>query len=140
MLLDLLDPSFCPAIQSAALIALVTALLHNPRNTRTFEALDGLLTVASLFKARGTTREVKMKSVEFLYFYLMPETPAIKFGAAYSASGAWGASARSLAVGDKEDCTRSPQEKQTMLGKHLSNVEDLVEDLRESSILGGSVF
>ena len=73
LLLDLLDPTSCPAIQSSTLLMLVTALLGTPANTRTFEKLDGLLTVTSLFKGRGTGREVKMKVVEFFYFYLMPE-------------------------------------------------------------------
>ncbi|KAF4126279.1 Cell division control protein 14, SIN component [Geosmithia morbida] len=77
LLLDLLEPYNCPAIQSATLLTLVVALIDTPRNTRTFEALDGLLTVTSLFKSRSTSREVKLKLVEFLYFYLMPEMPSI---------------------------------------------------------------
>jgi hypothetical protein len=81
LLLDLLDPINCPAIQSATLLTLVTALLDQPANTRTFEELDGLLTVTSLFKQRATSREVKLKLVEFLYFYLMPETPTYPIGA-----------------------------------------------------------
>ncbi|SPN97388.1 related to cell division control protein 14 [Cephalotrichum gorgonifer] len=76
LLLDLLEPVNCPAIQSATLLTLVTALIDTPRNTRTFEALDGLLAITSLFKSRSTTREVKLKLVEFLYFYLMPEVPS----------------------------------------------------------------
>src|SRR5689334_15204339 len=43
ILLDLLDPYNCPAIQSSALLVLVTALLATPQNTRTFEKMDGLL-------------------------------------------------------------------------------------------------
>ncbi|OAR00553.1 hypothetical protein LLEC1_07019, partial [Akanthomyces lecanii] len=77
LLLDLLEPFNCPAIQSATLLTLVVALIDVPGNTRVFEGLDGLLTVTSLFKSRSTSREVKLKLVEFLYFYLMPETPSI---------------------------------------------------------------
>ena len=77
LLLDLLEPINCPAIQSATLLTLVVALIDTPNNTRAFEGLDGLLTVTSLFKSRSTSREVKLKLVEFLYFYLMPETPSI---------------------------------------------------------------
>lgn len=73
LLLDLLEPINCPAIQSATLLVLVVALLDTPRNTRTFEQLDGLLTVSSIFKSRSTARDVKFKTMEFLYFYLMPE-------------------------------------------------------------------
>src|SRR5204862_4370398 len=76
LLLDLLEPVNCPAIQTSTLLALVTALLDSPANTRTFEELDGLLTITSLFKLHATSREVKLKVVEFLYFYLMPETPS----------------------------------------------------------------
>src|SRR5271167_508194 len=75
LLLDLLSPPSCPAIQSSTLLLLVSTLLSCPANTRTFESLDGLLVVTSLFKSRSTSREIKLKLVEFLYFYLMPETP-----------------------------------------------------------------
>lgn len=135
LLLDLLDPTCCPAIQSSTLLALVTTLLATPANTRAFETLDGLLTVTSLFKSRGTSREVKMKVVEFLYFYLMPETPV--------SNGAGGGLHRSPSKrkgsGEREGRqagTKTTEEKQGLLGRHLSNVEDLVEDLRESAPFG----
>ncbi|KOS21613.1 Cell division control protein 14 [Escovopsis weberi] len=75
LLLDLLEPYNSPAIQSATLLTLVVALIDTPSNARAFEGLDGLLTITSLFKSRSTAREVKLKLVEFLYFYLMPESP-----------------------------------------------------------------
>ena len=134
LLLDLLDPTSCPAIQSCTLLTLVAALLSTPQNTRTFERLDGLLTVTSLFKSRGTSREVKMKVVEFLYFYLMPETPDGSVGGLQrSPSKRLGSGGRHVAG------TKSTEEKQGLLGKYLSNVEDLVEDLRESAPFGASV-
>lgn len=144
LLLDLLDPSSCPAIQSSTVLTLVTALLSTPANTRTFEALDGLLTVTSLFKSRSTSRDVKMKVVEFLYFYLMPETPV---AAGASGGGSPGALPRSpskrLGSGGggagREGMTKTTEEKQGLLGRHLSNVEDLVEDLRESAPFGTSL-
>ncbi|KAK4201651.1 putative cell division control protein 14 [Triangularia verruculosa] len=77
LLLDLLEPINCPAIQCATIITLVVALLDMPQNVRVFEALDGLLTITSLFKSRETGREVKFRLTEFLYFYLTPETPNI---------------------------------------------------------------
>ncbi|KAL2130479.1 hypothetical protein VTI74DRAFT_6347 [Chaetomium olivicolor] len=77
LLLDLLEPINCPAIQSATIITLVVALLDMPQNMRVFEQLDGLLTITSLFKARETGREVKFRLTEFLYFYLTPESPSI---------------------------------------------------------------
>ncbi|KAK2000183.1 putative cell division control protein [Colletotrichum falcatum] len=130
LLLDLLEPVNCPAIQSATLLTLVTALIDTPTNTRTFEALDGLLTVTSLFKSRSTAREVKLKLVEFLYFYLMPEVP--------STSAADAGRPRSRAGSESTD-TLTTEDKQELLGRHLSNVEDLVRDLRTCTPFGGVV-
>lgn len=136
LLLDLLDPTSCPAIQSSTLLLLVTALLSCPSNTRTFENVDGLLTVTSLFKTRSTSREVKMKAVEFFYFYLMPEIPysGTKNDARQrSPSKGFGR------AGPSAEETRSTEEKQGLLGRYLDNVADLVEDLRESVPFGTSV-
>lgn len=129
------------------------ALIETPNNTRAFEQLDGLLTVTSLFKSRSTSREVKMKLVEFLYFYLMPETPSIPSADARASipgmlqrspsklAGAFGNDARGSrrrADSDGVD-TKTTQEKQTLLGRYLSSVDDLVVDLRESAPFGGVV-
>ncbi|CAF9903036.1 MAG: hypothetical protein HETSPECPRED_000095 [Heterodermia speciosa] len=146
LLLDLLDPSSCPAIQCSALLTLVTTLLDTPTNTRTFENVDGLLTVTSLFKSRATSREVKMKLVEFLYFYLMPETPYCGSGSRQSSSGLQrspskrldGRSSNGTSEGTKE-ATRTTDEKQKLLGRYLPNVEDLVEDLRECAPFGANL-
>ncbi|OAA80296.1 Cell division protein Cdc14 [Akanthomyces lecanii RCEF 1005] len=154
LLLDLLEPFNCPAIQSATLLTLVVALIDMPKNTRVFEGLDGLLTVTSLFKSRSTSREVKLKLVEFLYFYLMPETPSIprvadrrdslpdmlqrspsKLAGAFAGDGARRGRAESEAAGG----TLSTQDKQQLLSRYLSNVEDLVKDLRTCAPFGGVV-
>lgn len=150
LLLDLLEPFNCPAIQSATLLTLVTALIDTPRNTRTFEDLDGLLTVTSLFKSRSTAREVKLKLVEFLYFYLMPETPTIpradqrdsvpgihqrspsKLAGAFSET-------RHKPTSPESDFTLTTEEKQELLSQHLSSVEDLVKDLRTCAPFDGVV-
>lgn len=148
LLLDLLDPSSCPAIQASTLLTLVTTLLDSPTNTRTFENLDGLLTVTSLFKSRSTSRDVKMKLVEFLYFYLMPETPYCRLSGRGSGglqrspskrAGAFPARSESGAGAGREVETKSTEEKQALLGRYLPNVEDLVEDLRESALFGASL-
>ncbi|KAE8147717.1 cell division protein Cdc14 [Aspergillus avenaceus] len=151
LLLDLLDPINCPAIQSATLLTLVTALLDHPANTRTFEELDGLLTVTSLFKQRATSREVKLKLVEFLYFYLMPETPMLPAGAASAgfqrsptklggplSRNANGPGAHHRRRHSRD--TRTTDEKQSLLGRYLNNVEDLVEDLKETAPFGATVY
>ncbi|BCR86442.1 cell division control protein 14 [Aspergillus chevalieri] len=147
LLLDLLDPINCPAIQSTTLLTLVTALLDNPANTRTFEQLDGLFTVTSLFKQRATSREVKLKLVEFLYFYLMPETPTnLPAGANASSPGMQRRGphlrspkgSRQSANGSR--ATRTTDEKQALLGRYLNNVADLVEDLKETAPFGATVY
>jgi len=153
-LLDLLEPVNCPAIQSATIITLVCALLETPTNTRTFEDLDGLLTITSLFKSRETSREVKLKLVEFLYFYLMPESPSIPSASATvsvpaliqrSPSKLAGAFNRTdTGAGRKraeseDEGIRSTEEKQRLLSRYLSTVDDLVADLRESAPFGGVV-
>ncbi|KAI1176556.1 putative cell division control protein [Nemania sp. FL0916] len=158
LLLDLLEPDFCPAIQSSTLLTLVTALIDTPSNTRTFENLDGLLAVTSLFRSRGTSRDVKMKLMEFLYFYLMPETPSIpiascaqpggllqrspsKLAKAFSSSSRAGGrdenGGRPRSAG--EGATRSQQEKQALLGRHLNSVEELVMDLQQNAPFNGAV-
>lgn len=138
LLLDLLDPYNCPAIQSQALLVLVTALLATPQNTRTFEHMDGLLTVTSLFKDEETTQNVKVKLLEFLYFYLMPETPAPALQRSPSKLASAFDRRSSTANGDDgggvaKKNIRSQQDKQHLLGRYLSNVDALVEDLEESA-------
>ncbi|CAI7581329.1 unnamed protein product [Penicillium discolor] len=152
LLLDLLDPINCPAVQSATLLTLVTALLDCPSNTRTFEDLDGLLTVTSLFKQRATSREVKLKLVEFLYFYLMPEAmtpapmsppPGLQRSPSKLSSAPFSRSAHSAAANAASKMnrdTRTTDEKQALLGRYLNNVEDLVEDLKETAPFGATVY
>ena len=90
-----------------------------------------------------------MKSVEFLYFYLMPETPynnnhGSRSGDASRQSSLQQQARRSPskklrggADGSEEE-TRTIEEKQAFLGRYLSNVEDLVEDLRENIPFGAA--
>jgi hypothetical protein len=154
ILLDLLDSSNPPKIQSQAVLVLVTALLDCPRNTRTFEDIDGLLTVTSLFKSRSTPREVKMRTLEFLYFYLMPEAPGLVSApvastmvvqrspdklvdpfVAHARTHSGDSGGGGVEFGDLAD-TKSMDDKQLLLGRYLNNVAELVQDLRESAPFG----
>ncbi|KAI1875314.1 hypothetical protein JX265_004372 [Neoarthrinium moseri] len=157
LLLDLLEPDFCPAIMGATLLTLVVALIDTPQNTRTFERLDGLLTISSLFRSRGTSRDVKKKCVEFLYFYLMPEVPSIpsasatdsmpallqrspsKLAKAFSGNGSGGEGGGRARSDSDSIHTRSQEEKQHMLARHLNSVDDLVRDLQGNTLFGGAV-
>ena len=130
VLLDLLDVANPASIQSQALLVLVTALLAAPQNTRTFESLDGLRTVTSLFKSRNTSKEVKLKVIEFFYCYLMPEATS------KAVKGHQRAPSKRIGSGERDDgrnAVRSQQEKQQMLGKYMSNVAELVQDLQEAA-------
>ena len=78
-----------------------------------------------------------MKSVEFFYFYLMPETPADSgLAIAHMHAARSGSGSGSTWAGEEAD-TKGTEEKQALLGRHLGNVADLVEDLRESAVFGG---
>ena len=126
-----------PAVQSGTLLTLVAALVDAPGNTRTFEALDGLLAITSLFRSRATSRDVKLKLVEFLYFYLMPEAPLLP-----AVVDEEGRSVGTQASGEVRGPdgmvarTKTTEEKQAILGRHLSNVDDLVRDLATSAPFG----
>jgi hypothetical protein len=147
LLLDLLDPYNCPAIQSSALLVLVTALLSTPQNTRQFESMDGLLTVTTLFKDDETTQNVKLKLLEFLYFYLMPEAPAPIASAPNTAMGLQRSPSKLAGAFERRSSTisgeegggtnksniKSQQDKQHMLGRYLNNVDALVQDLQETA-------
>ncbi|KAI5304324.1 hypothetical protein KEM56_006633 [Ascosphaera pollenicola] len=151
LLLDLLEPTNSPQVQCATLFTLVSALMCHPASIRCFEELDGLLTITSLFKLRATRKEVKVRLVEFLYFYLMPETgvertegedSGIGSGGSGKGSGSgnvYGRKGRRSAEGSGRSSrsitgrnTRTLEEKKIMLGKYLNNVDDLVSDLRET--------
>jgi hypothetical protein len=99
---------------------------------------------------------VKLKLVEFLYFYLLPETPTLpsarggdvlqrspsKLGAAFYDKGHRRAKSEAAVQAVKRldpegGTTRTTGEKQALLGKYLGNVDDLVGDLRESGPFGG---
>lgn len=98
-----------------------------------------------------------MKLVEFLYFYLMPETapPSSQLRTSTSATNTavLGGRGREIAAAfnnhrrretmnhsewkkDTSGKTKTTEEKQVMLSKYLNNVSDLVDDLKE----GGGPF
>lgn len=157
LLLDLVEPVNCPAIQCATIITLVVALLDAPQNMRAFEQLDGLLTVTSLFKNDETTREVKFRLTEFLYFYLTPETPSIPKAAARTdgvtpalldrspsklAKVFGGRPSSSSSKRDRADsegaCTLSVETKTRYVDRYLPGVVDeLLKDLDTYKPFGG---
>ncbi|KAK4689884.1 hypothetical protein P7C73_g242, partial [Tremellales sp. Uapishka_1] len=65
-------PTSHPIVYSI-LDLLFCILVDSPQNARTFEKLGGLEAVVRLLKGTGVVKEVRMKCIEFLYFYLLPE-------------------------------------------------------------------
>ena len=90
-----------------------------------------------------------MKLMEFLYFYLMPEAPYSGVGSRQSSVGLQRSPSKRLGASSErsnngpgeaaKEATRTTIEKQKLLGRYLPNVEDLVEDLRESAPYGASL-
>lgn len=163
LLLDLLDSSNPPGIQSSALLVLVSALLGESRNARAFENEGGLEVVTALLGRKGTDRRVKSEIVEFLWFWLSPETPPTTTpestppATAVRVSRSKSLLSNSMVVdpqpqsqmdeieddgrgsaGQKEDkkqkpITKTTEQKHKDLARYLSNVDDLVRDLHESA-------
>ncbi|KAJ3504652.1 hypothetical protein NLJ89_g7825 [Agrocybe chaxingu] len=64
-----------PHLTSIVLDTLLCILVDSTPALRTFEETNGVQAVVKILKRAGTPREVRMKCLEFLYFYLLDETP-----------------------------------------------------------------
>ncbi|KAG1735053.1 cell division control protein 14, SIN component-domain-containing protein [Suillus lakei] len=62
-------------LTSSVLDTLLCVLVDSSPALRAFEEVNGVQAVVKILKRAGTPREVRMKCLEFLYFYLMDETP-----------------------------------------------------------------
>lgn len=105
-----------PLIQTTSINALVGIMVRQVENIRQFESLKGLKAVCDTFKHRHTTKEVKLSILEFLFFYLIPETHIVDK--------------------DRTVPRKTTAQKQLMLGKYLSNVDGLVRELETSKPFG----
>ncbi|KAL1700834.1 cell division control protein 14, SIN component-domain-containing protein, partial [Schizophyllum commune] len=63
-----------PYLSSVVLDTLLCILVDAPAALRTFEECSGVQSVVRILKRAGTPREVRMKCLEFLYFYLLDES------------------------------------------------------------------
>lgn len=118
--LRLVDWTTPQAIQLSGISTLVSILVHNVRNIRLLEQLGGIGKICSLFKQKDTSKDVKLRILEFLFFYLIPE---------------------STRQADAEETNRlyerrSTRDKQEILGKYLSNVTNLVREFETSKPFG----
>ncbi|KAG6820684.1 hypothetical protein H0H93_013202 [Arthromyces matolae] len=64
-----------PPLSSVILDTLLCILVDSPAALRVFEDINGNQSVVKILKRAGTPREVRMKCLEFLYFYLLDENP-----------------------------------------------------------------
>ncbi|KAF8806225.1 CDC14-domain-containing protein [Phlegmacium glaucopus] len=67
--------STSPPLTSIVLDTLLCILVDSCAAIRAFEEANGTQAVVKILKRAGTPREVRMKCLEFLYFYLLDETP-----------------------------------------------------------------
>ncbi|KAF8961069.1 cell division control protein 14, SIN component-domain-containing protein [Flammula alnicola] len=68
--------SVTPHLTSVVLDTLLCILVDSTAALRAFEEASGVQGVVKILKRAGTPREVRMKCLEFLYFYLLDETPS----------------------------------------------------------------
>ncbi|KAH8834169.1 cell division control protein 14, SIN component-domain-containing protein [Flagelloscypha sp. PMI_526] len=64
-----------PSLSSTIIDTLLCILVDNSAGLRAFEDVNGLQAIVKILKRAGTPREVRMKCLEFLYFYLLEESP-----------------------------------------------------------------
>ncbi|KAF5387703.1 hypothetical protein D9615_000739 [Tricholomella constricta] len=64
-----------PPLSSLVLDTLLCILVDSHVALRAFEESNGVQAVVKILKRAGTPREVRMKCLEFLYFYLLDENP-----------------------------------------------------------------
>ncbi|KAF8514836.1 cell division protein Cdc14 [Hysterangium stoloniferum] len=68
-------------LASGAIDTLLCVLVDSPAALRAFEQADGVEIVVKILKRTGVGRDIRIKCLEFLYFYLLDETsdvPSLK--------------------------------------------------------------
>ncbi|GAA5948983.1 hypothetical protein JCM21900_003161 [Sporobolomyces salmonicolor] len=70
----------------AALDTLLCALVDRPKNMRAFEEIGGLSSIVKVLKDRNVAQVVRIKVIELLYYYLLPETSKPASGLTYPPS------------------------------------------------------
>lgn len=107
-----------PVVQVASIETLVAVLVRQVEAIRRFERLKGLKIVSDVFKQSRTATPVKLAILQFLFFYLIPET---KFPDSNQAVP-----------------RKTTKAKQKLLGRYLSNVDGLVRELEVNRPFGQS--
>ncbi|GAW00843.1 CDC14-domain-containing protein [Lentinula edodes] len=77
-----------PSLTSAILDTMLCILVDSTPALRAFEECNGVQAIVKILKRAGSPREVRMKCLEFLYFYLLDETkPSIPTTSMSTGSG-----------------------------------------------------
>jgi len=105
-----------PEIQVSVIDTLVAVLVHHVEAIRRFEMLGGPKFICDVFKQSRTPTAVKLAILQFLFFYLVPETR-------YPNS-------------QQKPPRLTTHDKQAILGRYLSNVDGLVRELEMNKPFG----
>ncbi|ESW97602.1 hypothetical protein KL918_002976 [Ogataea parapolymorpha] len=146
VLLEFLSPRYSPQVIEALIPVLVSSLVRNVPNIRIFERLGGpqylceLLThksdVASLARE---WKEVQVKVLEFLFFYLIPESQSLEPKSSFRRPVA-SKNEKLSNVKNHEDGHRrkGTNEKATILNRYLNGeiTKGLVTELQTSKPFG----
>lgn len=128
-----------PSIQVAAINTLVAAMVHETPTIRQFEQCDGVAVMCRLFLASQTPKDVKLRILEFLFFYLIPERKTRSSKRSSGSSGSSGSSS-SGASGEWNSSPlserKTTKEKANGLRKFLGNVDGLLDELDMSKPFG----
>ncbi|GJJ07224.1 hypothetical protein Clacol_001424 [Clathrus columnatus] len=66
-----------PSLASTTIDTLLCILVDSPSTLRIFEQVDGIEVVVKTLKRAGVARDIRIKCLEFLYFYLIDETEGV---------------------------------------------------------------
>lgn len=102
-----------PEVIIATINVLPAVMVREPANIRIFEECGGLAVIAKLLKDKESAKTVKLRILEFLFFYLIPETKHP----------------------DKRG-RKTTDQKAKLLSQHLTNVNGLVRELHTTKPFG----
>lgn len=127
---------YTPAVQCATVQTIVCCLVRSVKNLRKFEALGGVEAICTIFNKKSTTKEVKLKILEFLFFYLIPET-SINLEKSFEMD-----LDESVILNQSKSLykdgyiRRTMKEKAANLKQYIANVDELVEEMVTSKPFG----
>ncbi|ODV91284.1 hypothetical protein CANCADRAFT_122149 [Tortispora caseinolytica NRRL Y-17796] len=122
VLLDLLEPHDEKEdleLRQVTVTTILCAVAGQPENMRRLEELEGISILAALFTTKSSPKTLKVSVLEFLCYYLMPETN------------------QQPQQQHKEDDShlRTPAEKEAILSAHIPNVNSITKEMKSLNIV-----